>query len=58
MFTVHFNTPRLRADFARFDTEAETAQAVAHLIHVRFKDRALEIRVRRTGETVYSFSRV
>ena len=57
MFTVHFTTPRLRADFARFDTEAETAQAVAHLIHVRFKDRPLNLRVRAGGATVYSFDR-
>ena len=57
MFTVHFNTPRLRADFARFATEAETAKAVAYLKDVRFAGRPLNLRVRAGGATVYSFDR-
>lgn len=58
MYTLRFEVPRLRPDFARFRSEAEYKGAVTHMIHTRYAGSPLRIRVTdRRGDVVYAFDR-
>ena len=57
MFTVNFQVPALRPDYARFDTEQEARNAVRYLTEKMHAGRPIRVNIRHRGVTLLTFER-
>lgn len=57
MFTLRFQVPKLRPDFARFLSADEWKRAVINLLHHRHAGEPIRITVSYKGKVIYSHER-